>query len=52
MDRPDVVASSSVDPTRPGIGPGDDVVLLTEKDGAGALAVLESVVAYLEQDSA
>lgn len=48
MDRPDVASPSTVVPTRPGAGPGEDVVLSTETDGASALAALESLVAYLE----
>ncbi|GAA3223017.1 hypothetical protein ACFP63_06415 [Oerskovia jenensis] len=52
MDRPDAVSPSTVGTARPGFGPGDDVVLSTETDDAQALAALESLVAYLEQDSA
>lgn len=52
MDRPDVVSPPTVGTTRPGLGPGEDVVLSTETDDARALAALESLVAYLEQDSA
>jgi hypothetical protein len=50
MDRPDDV--STVGTTRPGLGLDDDAVLSTETDDARALAALESLVAYLEQDSA
>ncbi|MHA7133862.1 hypothetical protein [Oerskovia turbata] len=50
MDRPDDV--STVGTTRPVLGLGDGAVLSTETDDARALAALESLVAYLEQDSA
>ncbi|WP_157283412.1 hypothetical protein [Oerskovia turbata] len=52
MDRPDAASPSTVAATCPGFGPGDDVVLSTETDDVRALAALESLVAYLEQDSA
>jgi len=52
MDRPDAAPSLTAGSTRPGLVLGMDTVLSTETDHARALAALESVVAYLEQDSA
>lgn len=47
-----VDASSILGVMTLGAGHGDEVVLSTDTDGERALAALESLVAYLEQDSA
>ncbi|MFJ4108873.1 hypothetical protein [Oerskovia enterophila] len=52
MDRPDAAAASPAVAPHPGFGPGDGAVLSTDTDDVRALAALESLVAYLEQDSA